>query len=73
MAIKRLLALDVFRGATMMLMVLVNTPGSWGLYKDVFSPTLGALNGSLVFALCAVTIVGLVLWIFNRKGWFLKI
>ena len=27
---KRLVALDVFRGATVALMILVNNPGSWG-------------------------------------------
>ncbi|MFA5436775.1 MAG: heparan-alpha-glucosaminide N-acetyltransferase domain-containing protein, partial [Candidatus Neomarinimicrobiota bacterium] len=27
---KRLVALDVFRGATIALMILVNNPGSWG-------------------------------------------
>ncbi len=33
---KRLLALDVFRGATMMLMILVNTPGSWSYVYPPF-------------------------------------
>ncbi len=33
---KRLLALDVFRGATMMLMILVNTPGSWAYVYPPF-------------------------------------
>ena len=35
----RLLALDVFRGATIALMILVNTPGSW---SAVFAPFLHA-------------------------------
>ncbi len=33
---KRLIALDVFRGATMMLMILVNTPGSWSYVYPPF-------------------------------------
>lgn len=33
---KRLVALDVFRGATMMLMILVNTPGSWAYVYPPF-------------------------------------
>ena len=32
---KRLLALDTFRGATIMLMILVNNPGTWG---HIYSP-----------------------------------
>jgi predicted acyltransferase len=36
---KRLLSLDVFRGATIAAMILVNNPGSW---SDVYSPLLHA-------------------------------
>ncbi|MBL0112009.1 MAG: hypothetical protein IPP42_14695 [Saprospiraceae bacterium] len=36
---KRLVALDVFRGMTLALMLIVNNPGDWG---QVFDPFLHA-------------------------------
>ena len=36
-AAQRLIALDVLRGLTIALMIMVNTPGSWGY---VYSPLL---------------------------------
>ena len=35
----RILSVDVFRGATILLMVLVNTPGTW---SNVYAPFLHA-------------------------------
>lgn len=39
MATQRYLALDVMRGATLAMMILVNTPGDWGF---VYAPLLHA-------------------------------
>ena len=36
---KRLLSLDIFRGLTIFLMIIVNTPGSW---NHVYAPLLHA-------------------------------
>jgi predicted acyltransferase len=44
---KRSLALDVFRGLTVALMILVNNPGSW---SAVFSPLGHAEWHGLTFA-----------------------
>jgi predicted acyltransferase len=65
---KRLLALDVLRGLTIALMILVNTPGSWG---HVYSPLLHAKwNGctptDLVFPFF-LFIVGVSMWYSFKK------
>ena len=36
---RRILSIDIFRGMTIALMIIVNTPGSWG---HVYSPLLHA-------------------------------
>lgn len=65
---ERLLSLDVFRGATIALMILVNTPGSW---SHVYAPLLHAKwNGctptDLVFPFF-LFIVGVAMWFaFNK-------
>ena len=45
---------------------------SW-VFKKWFAPAFGNMNGSLFFALTTVGIVGLVLWLFWRKRWFLRV
>ena len=65
---KRLVALDVLRGLTIALMILVNTPGSW---SHVYSPLLHAKwNGStptdLVFPFF-LFIVGVSMWYSFKK------
>ena len=68
MVTKRLLALDVLRGLTIALMILVNTPGSW---SHVYSPLLHAKwNGctptDLVFPFF-LFIVGVSMWYSFKK------
>mgnify|MGYP000155816504 CR=1 FL=1 len=68
MATKRLLALDVLRGLTIALMILVNTPGSW---SHVYAPLLHApWNGctptDLVFPFF-LFIVGASMWYSFKK------
>jgi predicted acyltransferase len=60
---KRLVSLDVFRGATIALMILVNTPGSW---KYVYAPLRhaawhGCTPTDLVFPFF-LFIVGVAMW-----------
>ena len=43
---QRLLALDVFRGATVAGMILVNNPGSWGAIYDGTKGTHGGVHAS---------------------------
>ena len=45
---------------------------SW-IFKKGFVPIFGNMNGSLFFALTTVGVVGLVLWFFWRKRWFLRV
>lgn len=45
---------------------------SW-IFKKWFAPVFGNMNGSLAFALVTVGLVGLVLWVFWRKGRFLRV
>ncbi len=45
---------------------------SW-VFKKGFVPIFGNMNGSLLFGVTTVGIVGLVLWLFWRKGWFLRV
>lgn len=68
MATKRLLALDILRGLTIALMILVNTPGSW---SHVYPPLLHAKwNGctptDLVFPFF-LFIVGTSMWYSFKK------
>ncbi|PCH77667.1 MAG: hypothetical protein COB98_02825 [Flavobacteriaceae bacterium] len=63
MAVKRLMALDVLRGLTIALMILVNTPGSWSY---VYPPLLhakwhGCTPTDLVFPFF-LFIVGVSMW-----------
>ena len=65
---KRLIALDVFRGATVALMITVNNPGSWG---HVYAPLLhakwfGCTPTDLVFPFF-LFIVGVAMWYAFRK------
>lgn len=68
MAAKRLLALDVMRGMSIALMILVNTPGSW---QYVYPPLLhskwhGCTPTDLVFPFF-LFIVGVSLWYSSKK------
>ena len=68
MVAKRLLALDVLRGLTIALMIMVNTPGSWGY---VYPPLLhskwhGCTPTDLVFPFF-LFIVGVSLWYSFKK------
>ncbi|MDO9549105.1 MAG: hypothetical protein Q7J65_09105 [Candidatus Marinimicrobia bacterium] len=65
---KRLIALDVFRGATIALMITVNNPGSW---SHIYAPLkhakwFGCTPTDLVFPFF-LFIVGVAMWIsFNK-------
>lgn len=68
MAVKRLLALDVLRGLTIALMIMVNTPGSWSY---VYPPLLhsewhGCTPTDLVFPFF-LFIVGVSMWYSYKK------
>ncbi|MFC2109134.1 acyltransferase family protein [Bacteroidota bacterium] len=68
MVSKRLLSLDVMRGLTIALMILVNTPGSW---EYVYAPLLhskwhGCTPTDLVFPFF-LFIVGVSLWYSSKK------
>ena len=68
MAAKRLLALDVMRGLTIALMIMVNTPGSWSY---VYPPLLhskwdGCTPTDLVFPFF-LFIVGVSMWFSFKK------
>ncbi len=68
MAVQRLIALDVMRGLTIALMIMVNTPGSWSY---VYPPLLhSAWNGctptDLVFPFF-LFIVGVSMWFSFKK------
>ncbi|MDP3358470.1 MAG: heparan-alpha-glucosaminide N-acetyltransferase domain-containing protein [Lutibacter sp.] len=68
MAVKRLLALDVLRGLTIALMIMVNTPGSWSY---VYPPLLhskwhGCTPTDLVFPFF-LFIVGVSMWYSFKK------
>jgi predicted acyltransferase len=68
MAAKRLLALDVMRGMSIALMILVNTPGSW---EYVYPPLLhskwhGCTPTDLVFPFF-LFIIGVSLWYSSKK------
>lgn len=65
---QRLLSLDIFRGVTITLMIIVNTPGSW---KDVYPPLLhsewhGCTLTDLVFP-AFLFIVGVSMWFSMKK------
>lgn len=65
---QRLVALDVFRGMTIMLMIVVNTPGTW---NHVFAPLRhsawhGCTPTDLVFPFF-MFIVGVAMWFSFRK------
>jgi predicted acyltransferase len=65
---KRLLALDVFRGMTVALMIIVNNPGNW---KYVYTPLLhslwhGCTPTDLVFPFF-LFIVGAAMWYSYKK------
>ncbi len=66
----RFLALDVFRGLTIALMILVNTPGDWG---HVYSPLLhvpwnGISLADVVFPFFLFIVGASVFFAFNRQG-----
>lgn len=65
---KRLVALDVFRGATIALMIMVNNPGSWGhIYGPLgHSKWSGCTPTDLVFPFF-LFIVGVSMWFAFRK------
>jgi predicted acyltransferase len=48
-------------------------PASRWVYERWFMPFAGPLNGSLLFALANVGAVLVVVWVFYRKGWILKV
>lgn len=65
---KRLVALDVFRGATIALMIMVNNPGSW---SHIYAPLkhaswFGCTPTDLVFPFF-LFIVGVAMWIAFSK------
>ncbi|MFP4547913.1 MAG: acyltransferase family protein [Fidelibacterota bacterium] len=65
---KRLVALDVFRGATVALMIMVNNPGNWG---HIYSPLrhakwFGCTPTDLVFPFF-LFIVGTAMWYAFKK------
>lgn len=65
---KRLVALDVFRGATIALMIMVNNPGSW---SHIYAPLkhaswFGCTPTDLVFPFF-LFIVGVAMWISFSK------
>jgi len=65
---KRLMSLDVFRGLTIALMIVVNNPGSW---EHVYSPLLhskwnGCTPTDLVFPFF-MFIVGAAMWYSYKK------
>jgi predicted acyltransferase len=65
---KRLVALDVFRGATVALMITVNNPGSWG---HIYAPLkhakwFGCTPTDLVFPFF-LFIVGVAMWFAFKK------
>lgn len=68
MAAKRLMALDVLRGLTIALMILVNTPGSWTYVYAPFrhAPWDGATPTDLVFPFF-LFIVGVSMWFSFKK------
>lgn len=68
MVTKRLLALDVLRGLTIALMVLVNTPGSWSyVYAPLLhAPWNGCTPTDLVFPFF-LFIVGTSMWYSFKK------
>lgn len=66
---KRLIALDVFRGLTVALMIVVNNPGSW---ESVYPPLLhsywhGCTPTDLVFPFF-LFIIGAAMWYSNKKS-----
>ena len=66
---KRLVALDVFRGLTVALMIVVNNPGSW---ESVYPPLLHSVwNGctptDLVFPFF-LFIIGVAMWYSYKKS-----
>jgi predicted acyltransferase len=65
---KRLVSLDVFRGLTIALMIIVNNPGNWG---TVYPPLLhsawsGCTPTDLVFPFF-MFIIGTAMWYSNKK------
>lgn len=68
MATKRLLALDVMRGLTIALMIMVNTPGSWSyVYPPLLHSTWnGCTPTDLVFPFF-LFIVGVSMWFSFKK------
>lgn len=68
MAAKRLLALDILRGLTIALMILVNTPGSWSyVYPPLrHAPWNGCTPTDLVFPFF-LFIVGTSMWYSFKK------
>ena len=65
---KRLVALDVFRGATVALMITVNNPGSWSqIYKPLrHAAWFGCTPTDLVFPFF-LFIVGVAMWFAFKK------
>lgn len=73
-AFSRFIALDMFRGLAIALMILVNTPGDWG---SVYAPLLhsswhGLTPTDIVFP-CFLFIVGAsIFFAFNKRGFVLN-
>ena len=65
----RILSLDVFRGITIFLMIIVNTPGSWKFVYDPIKHSLwhGCTLADLVFP-SFIFIIGLSLSVVNKKS-----
>lgn len=68
LASQRLVALDVYRGLTIMLMIIVNTPGTWSHVWPPLdhSPWNGCTPTDLVFP-SFLFIVGVAMWFSFRK------
>lgn len=65
---KRFLSLDVFRGATVALMILVNNPGSWKYIYPPFehAPWHGCTPTDLVFPFFLFAVGNAMAFVFNR-------
>ncbi len=75
---KRYLALDLLRGLTIALMIIVNTPGRWAIlkpwiYKNGFLSWLTNYNASLLFAICFVLLLWIVGYIMDKRKIYIKV
>ena len=43
------------------------------LYDDILSRLTSPLNASLLFAIIVLVTVYLIIWLMDRRGWYLKV